>query len=63
MHDEKEQDWGKIVALLYADKRRESMLVFAPAGEFNCYWLVETFDDVDEGVRESVAGVNIRCIR
>ena len=34
MHDEKEQDWSKIVALLYTDKRWESMLVLAP-GEFN----------------------------
>ena len=48
MHDEKEQDWSKIVALLYADKRGESMLVLAP-GEFDGGRLVETTDDVRRG--------------
>ena len=54
MHDEKEHNWNKIVALLYADKRRKSVLVLAP-GEFNGDRLVETFEDTDEGVGDSLA--------
>ena len=48
-----EQDF----ALLYADKRRECMLVLAPS-EFNSDGLVITFDDADEGIRDSIAREN-----
>ena len=53
----REQNWNKIVTLVYANKRRESMLVLAPC-EFNSDRLVETFDDADEGIMDFVAREN-----
>ena len=50
-HDGKVQNWSKIVILLYANKRRESMIDLA-TGEFNGDILVETFNDADEGVTD-----------
>ena len=49
--------WSKVIALLYTNKKGESTLVLAP-GELNIDLFVETLENADERIGDSVAREN-----